>query len=1297
MTLADGRIEIKFDTDTKKVEAAGITIKTLGNDIKDALKPPTTPTTADSIGNVGDKAKEATDKVDGLGKEVDQTTKTAPGTKVADGLQDIGDKAQKSTGGVKSLVTAMGLLKIAGVAVQAISKNLGSAITRVDTMRNFPRMMQQVGFTADEAEQSIDKLSAGIDGLPTALDEVVSTTQQLALTTGDLGQATDLTLALNNAFLASGSSSSDASRGLQQFSQMLSSGKVDMQSWRTLLETMPLALQTVSENFGYTGASAKNDLYAALQDGTITFDDFTEALIEANNAQGGFAELAKVNSEGMATSWKNINTAVIKGVADVIQALDELSRELTGKSFAQHFDSLKGVVGGAFKVVSTSIRDATPYIQSGITMLQRYTPIIAGLATAYGALQVINTVSSYWQASTKAIQLAEVATKGITLATKASAVASTAQVGALTVTQVAFGVLTGKVSAATVATQLFNGAVGFLSSPIGIVVGALALLAGGATIIFNAFNDATAGLHAFKEKAGEVALESESLRTDIDETSTAFDSQITDIDNNESALKRVADRLLELQGKEEKSASDKVMLKGYVEELNNSTEGLNLTYDAETDALNLSKDAIYAKIEAQSALMKSNAAQERLTEIYTEQVKLQEQISKNLKFIQENTGFESKVTGSLDPIIEETKELVKQHDELSVSIGIVEGIYSQSLNAMAESSITLGKKTKMAGEDIKDLSSKWGSMNLKEKQVKIETMGKDDIEELMKLLGVDFEKLPDQFSKDAYLNAYGIDAVEEMLFLTGEWQNLTLEEKKIVLEAQLDNDELRETIEVRKLWNEEKFLSQLAEIRMNDTDAEQQVLNLINHWGELDGLEPIEIAVVTKDIDEAVEATKRQQIALSELNDSQVAAVEELQTHYQNFLGVVASPIDKITVEVDTNLDAEGMQFDLDTLYNQMMETMEHNRQAAQAYSDNLSKIAASGVSDQVMSYLEGLGIDAAPYIAALASQTEEEIQAFGKEWELGSDTALELTADASGMELTGLEDVITNSKTSLEEKLEEAGFEEIGQTAVDKISEGITDATLPEGFDMSILRDKIHQKLEESLNDRAEPINISPNLEPSEDFNLEGEEIGKAVGTSIATGVSSANDEISASGTEGGQSAVTGFAQGGSGAYTAGAMLGVGLNNGLASMHTTVVNTAVAMANAAVQAINGALGVASPAKEGIYSGSMLGKGLVVGGESELGAIEDMGEKMATAAIPDFAGINLEQALNMPRFSDIQTAQSQSTQSSVTGLESLGNKLDKLIAKSTDLYIEKDKVGGILSPTIDRNLGRESIFEERWG
>ena len=229
----------------------------------------------------------------------------------------------KLTSGFKSMAAAIGVTQAVGAAFDLLSGSIDSAVSRYDTLNRFPKVLQQIGFTAEDSQKSMEELSKGIQGLPTTLDDVVSTTQRLASMTGDLDKATKTTLALNDAFIASGSSSEDASRGLTQYVQMLAKGQVDLESWRSLQETMSVALNDVAKAFGFAGASAQNDLYEALKEGQITFDEFNAKLIELDGGVNGFAARAKTASGGIATAFINMRTAVTRGVTGIIKSVDK--------------------------------------------------------------------------------------------------------------------------------------------------------------------------------------------------------------------------------------------------------------------------------------------------------------------------------------------------------------------------------------------------------------------------------------------------------------------------------------------------------------------------------------------------------------------------------------------------------------------------------------------------------------------------------------------------------------------------------------------------------------------------------------------------------------------------------------------------------------------------------------------------------------------------------------------------------------------------------------------------------------
>lgn len=291
-------------------------------------------------------------------------------------MSGLNDNTKKTNTSILDIAKGIGVFKLVDSAIGLVESSMDGAIDRFDTLNKYPVVMQALGYSAEEVDKSMNKLTDGIDGLPTSLDEIVSSAQQLAISTGDLQKGTDTALALNNAFLASGASAADASRGAQQYQQMLSKGEVDLQSWRSLLETMPIAMDKVSKSFSDQGVNSANDLYAALKKGDITFDDFNSRLIELNEGVGGFAELAQKNSAGIRTSFANIKTAVVKGLANVITAIDEGMQDAGLGSIAENFDKIKGAVNVAFKAIADSIPPAISFLTTLWDTIKPFLPLI---------------------------------------------------------------------------------------------------------------------------------------------------------------------------------------------------------------------------------------------------------------------------------------------------------------------------------------------------------------------------------------------------------------------------------------------------------------------------------------------------------------------------------------------------------------------------------------------------------------------------------------------------------------------------------------------------------------------------------------------------------------------------------------------------------------------------------------------------------------------------------------------------------------------------------------------------------
>lgn len=247
-----------------------------------------------------------------------------------------------ATGAIMGIVSS-----VTSRALDAISGSIASAVNRVDTIANFPKIMQSVGYSADDARATIERLSSGIDGLPTSLDAIVGSVQKIAPVSGSLATATDVALAFNNALLAGGKSQEVMNSAFEQYSQMLSTGRVDMQSWKILAQAMPGQLNQIAK--ALLGANANQaDLYKAMQSGAITFDQFNNAIVSLNNeglpGYASFAEQARISTESIGTAWTNVQNRINKAVAKIIDHIGQANIAGAINNFSSSFSGIADTV-----------------------------------------------------------------------------------------------------------------------------------------------------------------------------------------------------------------------------------------------------------------------------------------------------------------------------------------------------------------------------------------------------------------------------------------------------------------------------------------------------------------------------------------------------------------------------------------------------------------------------------------------------------------------------------------------------------------------------------------------------------------------------------------------------------------------------------------------------------------------------------------------------------------------------------------------------------------------------------------
>lgn len=205
--------------------------------------------------------------------------------------------------------------------VNTFMNSLSRGISRVDTLNTFPRVMENVGISAEASQRAIETLSAGIDGLPTTLDAAASATQRFALQNGDVEASADMFLALNNAILAGGQSAEMQASALEQISQAYAKGRPDMMEWRTMTMTMGPALQMVAQSWGMS----VDEMGEALRSGDRSMDEFLQTIQTLNTEGiGDFASLseqASVSTETIGTALANVGSRMSAVWAAILDAI----------------------------------------------------------------------------------------------------------------------------------------------------------------------------------------------------------------------------------------------------------------------------------------------------------------------------------------------------------------------------------------------------------------------------------------------------------------------------------------------------------------------------------------------------------------------------------------------------------------------------------------------------------------------------------------------------------------------------------------------------------------------------------------------------------------------------------------------------------------------------------------------------------------------------------------------------------------------------------------------------------------
>lgn len=612
-----------------------------------------------------------------------------------------------SGGTIKAGAAVGAASAIINKAMSAVSSHVDSAISRFDTLNNYPTVMTALGYSAQDAESSIGKMSDRLQGLPTTLDSMVSLVQGLVTTTGDLGKATDAGLALNDMLVAAGASTQLTNAAMEQFRQILSKGKPEMEDWRSLTSAMPGQMDQLAKAMLGPTANA-NDLYAALGGGKneaiLSMDDLLDAMIRLD-AEGGdgfasFQEQAETAAGGVSTAMANCSNAVTRGIASM---LDTIGKD----TIAGAFNDLKGGINGVFNEANSVLASAMPTIKGVASAAKDMAPQLAAGAAAFIAVKAgAAGISGAAGSAISGINGINASIKAFTSASGAAAKASAFMSGslptlAITGLAAAAGIVAAKYSDWKTKTDSISKATDGLKSAV----------------------DATTGLSDYAARIEGVGQASDGSKKSVDELIASIGKHVDKInETNAKAQEQVAQLntaqsiIDQYAGKTDLSTQAQGKLQWALDQVNQQfgtsitmTDAMAGSYtNANGEVVNL-KDSVNDLIDAKKREIQMTSMSDQLTELYATQKEAAEGYAQAVQDLEEKRAkyYALEKEARLDPSLAGAAQRAKQ--EMQDASEMVDTMSESAKNAsdgIAQMEDELGDAARSAS-DSATMFDKW--------------------------------------------------------------------------------------------------------------------------------------------------------------------------------------------------------------------------------------------------------------------------------------------------------------------------------------------------------------------------------------------------------------------------------------------------------------------------------------------------------------------------------------------------------------------------------------------------------------
>ena len=228
-----------------------------------------------------------------------------------------------------------------------------------------------------------------------------------------------------------------------------------------------------------------------------------------------------------------------------------------------------------------------------------------------------------------------------------------------------------------------------LASPIGLSMAAVGGLIAAFGLLAVSTSESTAEMGYCSQQLGDLNSRLDDVKASMDDLEQSRQESAASIDAEVGANRDLMNELSALMDVEQKSGAQKERIKNIVDQLNYALPDLNLLYDEEADALNMSADAIDNYIDSAEARLRLAAAEKEMQSIIEQQYEVQ-------KALTEATLGREDAQNRMNDLMEQEAQIMENQYASAMSVYSAQVGYTQ--RELDEYDKTIQELTETQGE-----------------------------------------------------------------------------------------------------------------------------------------------------------------------------------------------------------------------------------------------------------------------------------------------------------------------------------------------------------------------------------------------------------------------------------------------------------------------------------------------------------------------------------------------------------------------------------------------------------------------